>query len=108
MSRNLEHTTMYAIAEQLWHWDTHNLYIGRESSYHWDNLGERERQDWYDKAVRLFDDIEPVWWARTAENRRELQRKAWNEGFDEASDDLGRAEFMESYGESTNPYRKET
>ena len=101
---SVEETTMYAIAEQLWFWDSANLYIGVMSAKYWDNLPESERQDWYDKAVLLFDKIEPVWLARTAENRRELQRKAWDEGFDEASDDLGRAAEMASYGESTNPY----
>lgn len=30
----------------------------------------------------------------------------WDEGFDEASDDLGRAQMMADMGEDLNPYRK--
>lgn len=45
--------------------------------------------------------------ARVLELYRVAQEKAWNEGFDEASDDLGRAELMQEFDESTNPYTKD-
>lgn len=45
--------------------------------------------------------------ARVLELYRVAQEKAWNAGFDEASDDLGRAELMQEFDESTNPYTKD-
>lgn len=38
---------------------------------------------------------------------RRIRAEAWDEGFDEASDDIGRSQMMRDLGESNNPYRKE-
>lgn len=35
---------------------------------------------------------------------RRAQAEAWDAGFDEASDDIGRAQMMRDLGESGNPY----
>lgn len=49
---------------------------------------------------------------RLLESAREDIRNAvievWDDGFDEASDDLGRAAMMADMGEDLNPYRKAT
>lgn len=38
------------------------------------------------------------------EDVKRAQAKAWDEGFDEGVDDIGRAEAMRAYGEGLNPY----
>lgn len=40
-----------------------------------------------------------------AEHDRQVAERAWDEGFDEASDDLGRSQMMSDMGEGLNPYR---
>lgn len=37
---------------------------------------------------------------------RLMLAEVWDAGFDEASDDIGRAQLLADCGESTNPYRK--
>jgi len=34
--------------------------------------------------------------------------EVWDEGFDEASDDIGRAQMMADMGEGLNPYRRKS
>lgn len=46
------------------------------------------------KDVKVFED-----WLR------EMRAYAWEQGFDEARDDLGAAVLAQEYGEVTNPHR---
>lgn len=56
-------TTMHFIASYLFAWDSAN-----ENRFDaedvWDNLSPEDREEWYQKAVRLIDISEPVWRAR--------------------------------------------
>jgi hypothetical protein len=61
---SVEGTTMAFIAEQLWHWDRDNQYIGVKSNYYWDNLSDVDRRPWYERAVMMIDTAEPIWRAR--------------------------------------------
>lgn len=45
------------------------------------------------------------WDAWIAEHDRQVAYQAWNEGFDEAMDDIGASESMAEHGETSNPYR---
>jgi len=59
---------MRFIAEQLWHMDSANLYIGVKSDYYWDNLSEQAKHDWDQKAVQIIDMAEPIWRSRVEDN----------------------------------------
>ncbi len=65
---DVTHTTMYNIAEQLWHMDSANLYTGSDSQYYWDRMSEAARAPWYQRAVQIIDTAEPVWRKRVEDN----------------------------------------
>lgn len=75
-----------------------NLFIARDRTF---------GADFSAGTVQFFrDQSAGDWDAWIAEHDRQVAERAWNEGFDEAMDDIGAAESMAEHGESTNPYRR--
>lgn len=97
---NIEHTTMYAIARMLYNFD--HPFVDLTSPYYWDNAADSVRHKYFQRAVKIIYEAEPVWRDRVEADPG--AEAGWTAAVDHLEATIGQE--MKRAAHADNPYRK--